>query len=72
MTTEQHREETIKMYEMFLNDLSLYKDESETPNLDAFRKLMFERAILYLKKGHKPKKVENWVVSIENKWIYFK
>jgi len=63
MTVEQHRANTIQLYESFL---------SEKEELMPFQVLLFERAILLLKAGHKPTKVEDWVVKMENNWIHFK
>jgi len=55
------KDELIKIYESWL-----------TKEITIFQRLMFERAIFFLNAGHKPKKVENWVVSIEKKWMYMK
>jgi len=61
MTTQKHKEDLIKLYKSWL-----------TTELSPFQRLMFKRAIFFLNAGHKPKKVENWVVSIEKKWMYLK
>lgn len=63
MTVEQHREKTIQLYRSFLSD---------TDNLTEFQGLLFTRAIFRLNAGHKPKKVEDWVVKMERCWMYYK
>ena len=61
-TLKKMKEDLIKLYESWLTD----------DDITEFQRLMFKRAIFFLNAGHEPKKVENWVVSIEKKWTYLK
>jgi len=58
-TEQEHREGLIKIYESFLND-----------EPTKFQKMVFKRALKALKHGLDPQKIEDWVVKIENLWLY--
>ncbi len=52
--------------------LKIYRSWVSNESITEFQCLMFKCAIFFLHSGCKPKKVENWVVSIEKKWMYMK
>jgi hypothetical protein len=61
MTTQEHTDSLLR----------LYIEQLESESEGEFMVLVLHRAIRKLRGGVKPKKVENWVVTMEKNWRKF-